>query len=83
MLLRLDDEIKAAYQNAANAAECAKACLLPEKRDAWLTLESGYLLLARTLVSFAVARPISVCEAAGPLCWGRAKGPAAVGKTGP
>ena len=49
MLLRLDDEIKAAYQNAADAAECAKACLLAEKRDAWLTLESGYLLLARTL----------------------------------
>jgi hypothetical protein len=49
MLLKLDDEIKAAYQNAAGAAECAKACRLPEERDGWLTLESGYLLLARSL----------------------------------
>jgi hypothetical protein len=46
MLLTVDDEIKAAYQKAAAAAECAKACRLPEERDSWLTLESGYLLLA-------------------------------------
>jgi hypothetical protein len=49
VLLRLDDQIKAAYQNAADAAECANACLLPEERDGWLTLESGCLLLARSL----------------------------------
>jgi hypothetical protein len=49
MLLMLDHEIKAAYQNAADAAEWAKTCLLPEERDGWLTLESGYLLLARSL----------------------------------
>ena len=57
MLLKLDDEIKAAYQNAAGAAECAKACRLPEERDGWLTLESGYLLLARSLeISLGVHR---------------------------
>jgi hypothetical protein len=57
MLLKLDDEIKAAYQNAAGAAECAKACHLPEERDGWLTLESGYLLLARSLeISLGVHR---------------------------
>ena len=57
MLLKLDDEIEAAYENAAGAAECAKACRLPEERDGWLTLENGYLLLARTLeISLDVRR---------------------------
>jgi hypothetical protein len=51
MLLNLEDEIKAAYKKAASAAECAKTCRLPEERDGWLTLESGYLLLARALES--------------------------------
>jgi hypothetical protein len=49
MLLKLDEEIMAAYRNAADAEECGKACLLPEERDGFLTLESGYLLLARSL----------------------------------
>jgi hypothetical protein len=57
MLLKLDGQIKAAYENAANAAACAKACLLPEERDRWLTLEDGYLLLARSLeISRSVER---------------------------
>ena len=60
LLIELDDEIKAAYQNAADAAECAKACLLPEECDGWLTLESGYLLLARSL---EISRGVNRCVA--------------------
>ena len=60
MLLKLDDEIKAAYENAAGAAECAKACRFPEERDGWLTLESGYLLLARSLeIALSVSRQVA------------------------
>jgi hypothetical protein len=40
MLLKLDDEINAAYKTAASAAECAKVCRLPEERDGWLTLKA-------------------------------------------
>jgi hypothetical protein len=60
MLLKLDDEIKAAYEHAAAAAECAKAYRLPEERDGWLTLESGYLLLARSLeIALGVSRQVA------------------------
>jgi hypothetical protein len=63
MLLQLDNEIKTAYQRAAGAAECAKACRLPEERDGWLTLESGYLLLARTLeISLDVNRWVAEAD---------------------
>ena len=58
MLLKLEHEIKAAYQNADDAAEYAEACLLPEERDGWLTLESGYLLLARSL---EISRGVNRC----------------------
>ena len=52
MLLKLDNQIRRAYEHAEDCAQRARIARSPQERSDWLFVEQHWLTLARTL-SFA------------------------------